>query len=70
MKAKQLRQLSREELEEKLRELRVELARLMGKRARGTLGKESGKVRMVRRDIARVLTVLREKGGSAVEEDR
>lgn len=51
-----------EKLLEQLRSLRAELLRLRALQARGSLGKESGKVRSVRKDIARVLTLLREKG--------
>lgn len=61
LKAKQLKELSEEGLWEKLQELRAELARLRAKSVRGTIAKESGKLKAVRRDIARVLTVLREK---------
>ncbi len=54
--------MSDEELKEKLAELRGELMRLRALSKRGTIGKESGVVREVRRDIARVLTILRERG--------
>ncbi|MER3601159.1 MAG: 50S ribosomal protein L29 [Nitrososphaerota archaeon] len=62
MKARELRKLDVEKLLEQLRSLRAELLRLRALQARGSLGKESGKVRSVRKDIARVLTLLREKG--------
>lgn len=61
LKASELRKMSDEELRDKLTELRSELMRLRAKSRRGTLGKESGVVREVRRDIARILTVLRER---------
>lgn len=62
LKASGLRKLSDKELMEKLMELRRELLRLRALAKRGTIGKESGVVKNVRRDIARVLTVLRERG--------
>mgnify|MGYP001770730139 CR=1 FL=1 len=61
LKPSELRKMSDEELRAKLLELRSELMRLRAKAARGTLGKESGMVRVVRRDIARILTILRER---------
>ena len=62
LKASELREMSDEELLDKLVELRRELLRLRALSKRGTIGKESGVVKHVRRDIARVLTVLRERG--------
>ena len=62
LKASELRKLSDKELMDKLVELRRELLRLKALAKRGTIGRESGLVKNVRRDIARVLTVLRERG--------
>lgn len=62
LKASELRKKSTEELMKQLAELRRELLRLNSLSARGIIGKESGKVKVVRRNIARVLTVLRERG--------
>lgn len=50
-----------EELLERLKELRVELADLKGKAERGLLKKETGDIRVVRRNIAKILTVLNER---------
>ena len=50
-----------EDLEEKLLELKVDLAKLRSEGAKGTLKKESSSIRWVRRDIARILTLLNEK---------
>ncbi|RLG42432.1 MAG: 50S ribosomal protein L29 [Thermoproteota archaeon] len=61
MKAEELRSLSKEELEARLRELREELFSLNTKSALGTLEKTHRR-REVRREIARVLTIMREKG--------
>ncbi len=60
MKAKELREMTVEELHDLLNELREQLFQLRLERARGSLG-QPHRFRQVRRDIARVLTILREK---------
>ncbi len=60
LRTRDLRKMSREELEKKLEELREELAKLRLKSAVGTLD-NPGAVRAVRRTIARILTILREE---------
>jgi large subunit ribosomal protein L29 len=62
MKAKALRQQEPKELQDRLFELRGELARLSGLRQRGIIQKKSGSIRRVKEDIARVLTIMNEKG--------
>ncbi|HUI00345.1 MAG TPA: 50S ribosomal protein L29 [Nitrososphaerales archaeon] len=62
VKAKALRQQDPDQLRDRLFELRSELARLTSLRARGMIQKQSGSPRRVKRDIARVLTVMKEKG--------
>lgn len=61
MKLKDLRNMSDDDLVGKLAELKAELGKLKIEGAKGTLRKDSGKIRFRRRDIARVLTILREK---------
>ncbi|ACZ19408.1 50S ribosomal protein L29 [Thermanaerovibrio acidaminovorans] len=66
MDAKELRELSVEELREKHRQYKEELFNLRFQSAVGQLS-NTARIREVRRTIARVLTVLREKetaGGS------
>ncbi|MGC9208468.1 MAG: 50S ribosomal protein L29 [Nitrososphaeria archaeon] len=58
MKRIKASKLSNEELEKTLTELRKELLRLNNLRRMRTLGKESGSIKSVRRNIARVLTEL------------
>lgn len=60
MKARELRELSIPELKEKLSQLREELFNL---RFQKTIHKLENpmRIRQVKRDIARVLTILREK---------
>lgn len=61
MKLKDLRNMNDDDLVGKLAELKAELGKLKIEGAKGTLRKDSGKIRFRRRDIARVLTILREK---------
>ena len=60
VKAKELRQLSDRELQAKLEELKAEQFNLRFQRAVGQLGNPM-RIRQVRKDIARILTVLRER---------
>jgi len=60
MKAEELRGLSIPELREKLRELREELFNLRFQKSIHQL-ENPMRIRQVKRDIARVLTVIREK---------
>ncbi len=62
MKAKALRDEDSGKLKDRLFELRGELARLRSLTARGMIQKQSGSPKRVKRDIARVLTVMKEKG--------
>jgi large subunit ribosomal protein L29 len=59
MKAKELRDLSKEELGEKLNDLGQELFNLRFQKATQQLGNTSA-IPKVKRDLARVKTVLRE----------
>jgi len=60
MKAQELRELSIPELKEKLSQLREELFNLRFQKSIHRL-ENPMRIRQVKRDIARVLTVLREK---------
>ena len=59
MKPKELRGLSEEELLEKERQLRRELFNLRFQKESGQLG-DTSLIRKAKKDIARVLTILRE----------
>jgi large subunit ribosomal protein L29 len=63
VKAEQLRELSAAELRERERELREQLFRLRLQKSVGQLD-NTLKLQEVRRDVARVLTVLKEKQAS------
>jgi large subunit ribosomal protein L29 len=61
MKAAELRDLSVEELRGKLRELQEELFNLRSQLATGQI-ENVGRIRTVRRDIARLKTIQHQKG--------
>ena len=60
MKVKEIRQLSTEELTNKVAELKNELFNLRFQLATGQLDNSSS-IRLVKKDIARVKTILRER---------
>ena len=57
MKTNELKELGAEELEAKIREARKELADLKLKHASGGDVEKPGRMRLMRREIARMLTV-------------
>ncbi|MFQ5535364.1 MAG: 50S ribosomal protein L29 [Sphingomonadales bacterium] len=64
MKAFQFRDQTADELNDKLVELKKEAFNLRFQRATGQL-ENTARVRVVRRDIARVRTILRERANAA-----
>jgi len=60
MKPSEIRALSSEERKKKLEELRMELIRLKLQAATGVLD-NPGKIRAIKRTIARILTIMREE---------
>ena len=57
---KTIRQFNEKDLKSKIQETRSELAKLRVDGSKGTLRKESGKIKALRHDIARMLTQLNE----------
>ena len=57
---KTVRALNEKDLKSKIQETRSELAKLRVDAAKGTLRKESGKLKPLRHDIARMLTRINE----------
>ncbi len=57
---KSIRELNTQDLKGKLEQSRVELAKIRTEAAKGTLRKESGKIRAYRKEIARMLTRINE----------
>lgn len=61
MKPSEIREMSMEEIDAKIRELRLELAKERGMLTMGTSMENPMVIRNLRRDIARLLTIKREK---------
>jgi len=61
VKTEELSKLSEPDLVKRANDLRSELSRLRSKAARGTLKKELGEIKTVRRNIARTLTMINSK---------
>ncbi|MFY9300929.1 MAG: 50S ribosomal protein L29 [Candidatus Nitrosotenuis sp.] len=60
LKMKSIRELNEADLKDRLEQSRVELAKLRTDAAKGTLRKESGKIRATRKEVARMLTRINE----------
>jgi len=60
LKMKTVRELNEKDVKDRIEEMRTELSKLQVENAKGTLRKESGKIKPVKRDIARLLTRLNE----------
>jgi len=67
VKADEIRKMTPEERLRKLNELRLELVKLRLQAKMGTLT-NTARIRNMRRDIARILTVMREEKGKQVEQ--
>jgi len=67
VKAAELRSLSRAELNDKVKELKEELFTLRFQAATGQL-ESHGRLRSVRKDIARIYTVIQERSLGIVED--
>lgn len=61
MKAKELRSMDKKDLNNRLSELRLDLMKEVGNVKRGRPIKNPGRIRVLRKDIARIMTVKREK---------
>jgi len=62
LKAKEIREFTKEERLEKLEELKRELMHEKGVAAMGGSPPSPGKIRQLRTSIARMLTIMHEKG--------
>jgi large subunit ribosomal protein L29 len=61
LKIKTLREMNDQDLADKLAELKTDLGKLRLERSKGTLKKETGSIRWLRRDIARMMTIINER---------
>lgn len=66
MKKKEIRQLSKYQLKEKLVELRKDLMKLNSQRYSKTVPENPGNLKNIRRNIARILTFIKQKTKSEV----
>ena len=62
LKAKEIREFTPEERREKLSELKSELMHERGVAAMGGSPPSPGKIRQLRMNIAKILTIMREEG--------
>jgi len=60
-KLKILREMNSDDLSGKLTDLRTDLSKIRSEAAKGTLKKQTGSVKYIRRDVARILTILNER---------
>lgn len=61
LKVKEARKLNREELDKRLEELKKELMKLRSQASGGSQAENPGRIRAVKRTIARLLTIKKEK---------
>jgi large subunit ribosomal protein L29 len=60
LKMKSIRELNEKDLRERVEQMKTELSKLQTEYAKGTLRKETGKIKKVRKEVARLLTRLNE----------
>jgi len=60
LKNKTIREFNKKDLLDRLEEMRTDLSKLRVESKKGTLRKESGKLKPLRKDIARMLTRINE----------
>nr|AIF13774.1 ribosomal protein L29 (RP-L29, rpmC) [uncultured marine thaumarchaeote KM3_64_C01] len=60
LKNKTIREFNEKDLQDRLKQIRTELFKLNVESKKGTLRKESGKLKPLRKDIARMLTRINE----------
>ena len=60
LRMKSIRELNEKDLKERVEQMKTELSKLQTENAKGTLRKETGKIKKVRKEVARLLTRLNE----------
>jgi len=61
LKLRTLKEMNDHDLAEKLAELKTDLGKLRLEKSKGTLKKETGSIKWIRRDIARMMTIINER---------
>ena len=57
---KSIRELNEKDLRDRIVQMKTELSKLQTEDAKGTLRKETGKIRKVKKEVARLMTRLNE----------
>ena len=60
LKMKSIRELNEKDLRDRIVQMKTELSKLKTEAAKGTLRKETGKIRKVKKEVARLMTRLNE----------
>ena len=60
LKMKSIRELNEKDLRDRIVQMKTELSKLKNEDAKGTLIKETGKIRKVKKEVARLMTRLNE----------
>ena len=60
LKTKSIRELNEKDLRDRIVQMKTELSKLKTEDAKGTLRKETGKIRKVKKEVARLMTRLNE----------
>ena len=60
LKMKSIRELNEKDLRDRVQQMKTELSKIQTENAKGTLRKETGKIKKVKKEIARLLTRLNE----------
>ena len=60
LKMKSIRELNEKDLRDRVEQMKTELSKLQTENAKGTLRKETGKIRKVKKEVARLMTRLNE----------
>ena len=58
LKMKSIRELNEKDLRDRIVQMKTELSKLKTEDAKGTLRKETGKIRKVKKEVARLMTRL------------
>ena len=60
LRMKSIRELNEKDLRDRIEKTKTELTKLQTENAKGTLRKETGKIKKVRKEVARLMTRLNE----------
>ena len=61
LKADEIRNMTENELEEKMDDLKLELAKEKGKTDMGSFPENPGRIKEIKKTIAKILTILKER---------